>query len=279
MGKNCLILLTEKGWEKSVAVANYMLEGNERDEYTSLHTPDVVVCVCSPDGEFNRERAIRAIRVPREKLGVIGLNSWETSFEDVEDRLRDKIIGLKPSAIQLDVSDGSKMMALAAMWACKAICEELKVEFTPTELDCENCKIRNLVSGGSYPAMWWDDLATLGYIRNPNEHEYKHNPPKGCLNLALREATPEQKAVGIVDLEGDNRVEICSAQIFEEKWTTSYEKRLSCARKMAKIAKRHGASAVLIDGPAYFIPVLEHALKEAEIDVYYKFENGGFVKA
>ena len=95
------------------------------------------------------------------------------------------------------------------------------------------------------------------------------------LNLTPYVATDQQE--GLVEPETP-KDEIEKLLTFES--CPSFDEILERAKSLVVIAEKENVLKVLIDGPAYLIPVLQKLLLEAGFEVYYSFwiENKDIIK-
>ena len=90
-------------------------------------------------------------------------------------------------------------------------------------------------------------------------------------NLTQHQATEEQKAQGVVDLEPKAASEVRELLTFED--IPSKEEMGSRAKRIASLAVDMNAEAAMIGGAPYFMSSLEVALKEAGIRPLYAFSR------
>lgn len=89
------------------------------------------------------------------------------------------------------------------------------------------------------------------------------------LNLTQHNATPDQIAQGVVELNNPEKQEVRNLLTFN----TIDETNEVCKRAdaIAKIAKNHGATSAMIGGAPYLMPALEQALINVGVMPYYAF--------
>ena len=99
------------------------------------------------------------------------------------------------------------------------------------------------------------------------------------LNLTQHQATPEQVAAGVVDLEGEDREFLIKKITFGEMPTR--DEIIDAAFMLASFADGWfhanelpiGEDTVMIGGAPWFMSALEKALKETEIKALYAFSK------
>lgn len=90
---------------------------------------------------------------------------------------------------------------------------------------------------------------------------------KFIYNFTQHQATPEQVAQGVKDLEPETAAAVRKLLTFEER--PSKEERKYRAKQLAHIAKDMGAETVMIGGALYLMSALEDALEDANIKAVY----------
>lgn len=91
------------------------------------------------------------------------------------------------------------------------------------------------------------------------------------INLTQHQATPEQVAQGVKDLEPETASAMRELLTFED--IPSKEEMDSRAKRIARLAADVNAEAAMIGGAPYFMSSLEGALKEAGIKAFYAFSR------
>lgn len=89
------------------------------------------------------------------------------------------------------------------------------------------------------------------------------------VNLTQHSSTPEQRAHGVVDLEGKEREELLELLTFNELPTQSEVRER--AERIADLTSTHGCEAAMIGGAPYLMGPLEAALRERGITPLYAF--------
>lgn len=95
------------------------------------------------------------------------------------------------------------------------------------------------------------------------------------INLTQHNATTDQLAVGVIDLQGQQLALVKALLTFDEIPTESEMKER--ADKIAEIARKHGVAA-MIGGAPFFMSYLERALHKVSVTPYYAFSKRCVIK-
>lgn len=91
------------------------------------------------------------------------------------------------------------------------------------------------------------------------------------LNLTQHTSTPEQKAQGVVDLSGQDIIDLKRHLTFNDLPT--FKDLVRSSRQIALLAHKHGANTAMIGGAPFFMSVLEDELKLFKIQPVYAFSE------
>lgn len=91
------------------------------------------------------------------------------------------------------------------------------------------------------------------------------------LNLTQHQATADQLAAGMVDLTGQDFVNLKS--LLDFKTLPTQEEIYERAYAIAKMAEENGAESVMIGGAPFFMGALERALTKRGIKPLYAFSQ------